>query len=953
MALEGRLEDLSLADVCQLLAMGRKTGCLTVTDRSRFGQVYLETGRVVSAHVLSRPDRLGDLLIRKGAITREQLSRAMQDQARTPGLPLGRVLADLGILETEELVRYITLHVSEAVYHLFTWEDGAFHFDADVRAHGAGAIPVSINTEGLLLEGARRVDEWSFIQKKVPSMESLVIMERSPRDEEEVQLTPEQERLLPLMDGTLSVGELADRAGLVEFDAAKAVFGLIQAGFARRIGERAEPGELDRGTAADRHFNQGLTFQQAGMVDDAAREFEAAMTVDPGHPQARSHLALLDLQNGRPERVLDHYAEAPPAVKGSYQALRLRALALEILESYDEALALLDRAAELRSRDPEVHLARGVLLFKSRRTARAVEAFRRYREGVPAGVAPDPAFHGFAALAAAAEGDWEGALTLAREGLSQQRDPVAVLVGLGGTLGPRNGVLGDAPPDLISSFQKTPPRPSDRRRHPRRRVSDTPPAQSAPLTPQLPRFPELESEYLLLRELGKGGTSAVYMARERELSRFVAIKVLLPPFRRDEEAGNRIVQEARILGRLQHPNLIMLLGVRRIREGRLALILQYLSGTTLRDTLTEEGPLPFHRIRSVLRDIGEALAYTHQHGVVHRDVKPENIYLEEKSGIARLADFGNARLINRHTGMTVPERAEGTPAFMSPEQVEGRALDQRSDLYSLGLVAYEMLTGQQPWAGEGLYGTLLKQRSEGLPSLSALRSDTPPGLRAAVERALAKNPESRWKDVNGFLSALEDAPTTLSTPAGTEPEAATSTSTSAAHGSVPVHAHASIRAPDQPSGTGPGGGRRGVETAGRTARTARPWDSGQPRDGLAWVPPRLQGFARTLVEGSAAVHRRASPVARTGADALVRGGRIFLPWIWRVLTVVGAGTWRGLRAGTIRVANMGELSLLLLLVLLFVAVFFLMDALGFDLVGLFQAAFDPDQAGSIALARSS
>jgi serine/threonine protein kinase/Tfp pilus assembly protein PilF len=947
MALEGRLEDLSLADVCQLLAMGRKTGCLTVTDRSRFGQVYLEAGRVVSAHVLSRPDRLGDLLIRKGALTRDELSKAMQYQARTPGLPLGRALADLGILESEELVRYITLHVSEAVYHLFTWEEGAFHFEADARPHGAGAIPVSINTEGLLLEGARRVDEWSFIQKKVPSMESLVIMERSPQEgEEEVQLTAEQERLLPLMDGTLSVGELADRVGLVEFDAAKAVFGLIQAGFARRLGERAKAGALDQGTDADHHLNQGITFQQAGMRDDAAREFEAAVTLDPGHSEARARLALLELQNGRPERVLDHYAQAPPAVKGSYQALRLRALALEILESYDEALALLDRAAELRPREPEVHLARGVLLFKSRRTARAVEAFRRYREGVPAGVVPDPAFHGFAALAAAAEGDWEGALGLAREGLSQHRDPVAVLVGLGGTLGPRNGVFADASPDLISSIQKTPPRPSDRRRHPRRRASDTPPAESAPLTPQLPRFPELESEYLLLRELGKGGTSAVYMARERELSRFVAIKVLLPPFRRDEEAGNRIVQEARILGRLQHPNLIMLLGVRRIREGRLALILQYVSGTTLRETLTEEGPLPFHRIRSVLRDIGKALDYTHQHGVVHRDVKPENIYLEEKSGIARLSDFGNARLRNRHTGMTVPERAEGTPAFMSPEQVEGRALDQRSDLYSLGLVAYEMLTGHQPWAGEGLYGTLLKQRSEELPSLTALRPDTPPELQVAVERALAKDPGERWEGVREFLSALETVPTPLSTPTGPRREAGTASTPAPARGSATPSARRPGPVPAEAT-------RRDATAAGTGPRPLSHPDSGDWRGRFSWVPPGLQGFARALVQGSAAVHRRASPVARTGADALVRGGGIFFPWLWRVLATVGMGSWRVLRAGAIRVANMGELALLLLLVFLFVAVLFLLDTLGFDLLGVFQASFHPDQVDSIAVARSS
>lgn len=909
MALEGQLEDVSLADVCQLLAMGRKTGCLTVTDRSSFGQVYFDAGRVVSAHVLSRPDRLGDLLIRQGALTRDQLSKAMEYQARTPGLPLGRALADTGILETEDLVRYITLHVSEAVYHLFTWERGAFHFEPDARPHGDGAIPVSVHTEGLLLEGARRVDEWSFIQKKIPSMESLVVLDRTPREDEEVELTPAQERLLPFLDGTLTLSEVAERAALVDFDAAKAAYGLVQAGFARRIGERASPGDPTRESDADQHLTQGITFRDAGMLEDAAREFQAALAVAPEHAEARARLALLGLQEGRPEQVLDVYAEAPPDVKGSYQALRLRALALEILESYDEALALVDRAAELRPRDPEVHLARGVLLFKCRRTARAVEALRRYREGVPAGVVPDPAFHGFAALAAAAEGDWDEALQLAREGLSQHPDPLAVLVGLGGTLGPRNGVLGEAPPDLLTPTQKPPPRPSERRRHPRRRVSDTRPPESTALAPQLPRFPELESEYVLLRELGKGGTSAVYLARERELSRFVAIKVLLPAFRRDEEAGNRIVQEARILGRLQHPNLIMLLGVRRIREGRLALILQYVSGTTLRDTLTEEGPLPFHRIRSVLRDIGEALNSIHQHGVIHRDVKPENIYLEEKGGITRLSDFGNARLRNRHTGMTVPERAEGTPGFMSPEQVEGRALDQRSDLYSLGLVAYEMLTGQQPWAGEGLYGTLLKQRTEDLPPLSAYRPDTPPAIRAAVERALAKDPGDRWKDVGAFLSALDEPTAPIVHPTGTAQVAGT------------------------PPAQDP--------SKARGSRDIRREDDPGPaeKEGLdRLVPPRLQGFTRFLVDGSAALHRRATPIARTGTDALVRGRQVFLPWAIRVFGLLATGVWRILRAGAIRLANLGEVALLFLLLLLLAGVFLVLNELGVDLLGFLQAS---------------
>jgi serine/threonine protein kinase len=758
MALEGKLEDVSLADVCQLLAMGRKTGCLTVSDRSSFGQVYFQDGRVTSAHALSRSDRLGDLLVRRGALTREELSQAMEYQARHPGLPLGRAIAEMELLDREALGHLIELHVSEAVYHLFTWERGTFHFEPGALPHGAGAIPVSIHTEGLLLEGARRVDEWSQIRTKIPSMDSLVVVERSPAEDGEVTLTQEQEAILPLLDGARSLGEAAEEAGLVEFEAAKAVYGLVQAGFARRLGERDAPPDPGRASTARHHLSLGRTFEDAGMLDDAAREFRTVLSLDPTDKEARARLALMDLREGHPERVLDRYADAPGEVRGSYRALRLRAHALELLESYDEALALLDRAAELRPREPEVHLARGIVLFKSRRAARALEALRRYRKGIPRDVPPDPAYHGFASLAAAAQGEWEEALELAREGLSRQHDPVAALVGLSGLLGLRNGPTATEPPPLPPRGRpRPPPRPKERRRHPRRRATDGAPAAESVVSPDLPRFAELEAEYLLVRELGRGGTAAVYLARERELSRFVAIKVLLAGFRRDEEAMNRLAQEARILGRLQHPNLVMLLGVRRIREGRLALVLQHSSGPTLRERLREDGPLPFAHVRSILRDVGEALTYVHAHGVIHRDVKPENIHLDpEEGGAARLADFGNARLLNRHTGMTVPERAVGTPAFMSPEQVEGRALDQRSDLYSLGLVAWEMLTGQQPWAGAGLYGTLLKQQSEELPPLADLRPDVPEALRVAVEGALRKDPGARWPTVEVFLDAMEE-----------------------------------------------------------------------------------------------------------------------------------------------------------------------------------------------------
>lgn len=434
MAIEGQLEDVGLADICQLLAMGRKTGCLTVTDRSSFGYIYFDGGRVVYANVLNRPDRLGELLVRNGVITRDELSAAMEQQAREPGRRLGRILVDQGSFTEEELVRYISIQIAEAVYHLFAWERGSFHFDPDELPQEEGMVPVSINTESLLLEGARRVDEWSFIQKKVSSMELIFALERDPKEEEGVELTPEQEKILPLLDGSRSVAELVAESGLVEFDTAKAVYGLAQAGFAQRVGEREAPRKEGRAAGMGQHLSLGAAYERAGMLEDAAREYRSALEIDPRQGTARGRLAILALREGRPAEALDHFAGSPSEFRDSYAAIRNRAFALELLERHEEALLLLERAVELRPGDSEAHLARGIVLFKDRKVRRAREAFRRVRAALPDGVSPRSLFYAFAILAAAADGDWEEALRLGREGLTQYPEDGAVLVNLGALL---------------------------------------------------------------------------------------------------------------------------------------------------------------------------------------------------------------------------------------------------------------------------------------------------------------------------------------------------------------------------------------------------------------------------------------------------------------------------------------------------------------------------------------
>ncbi len=268
---------------------------------------------------------------------------------------------------------------------------------------------------------------------------------------------------------------------------------------------------------------------------------------------------------------------------------------------------------------------------------------------------------------------------------------------------------------------------------------------------------ELSNEYELLSELGRGGSAIVYRALDRALGRDVAIKVVHP---RAAAPGDdpvaRLAREARTVAQLQHPNIVTVFAVRRLHSGGLALVMQLVPGSTLKQVIQRESPLAPDRVERVVRDVASALSYAHARGVVHRDVKPENIFIEDGTGRALLADFGIARS-DEHDSMTLTGTALGTPFYMSPEQVEGGTLDGRSDLYSLGLVAWEMLTGRRPWDGESLYNVIYKQKHEELPPIEALRSGVSLRLQYLVERMLQKRPAARWAGADGLLAQLGHA----------------------------------------------------------------------------------------------------------------------------------------------------------------------------------------------------
>jgi serine/threonine-protein kinase len=276
----------------------------------------------------------------------------------------------------------------------------------------------------------------------------------------------------------------------------------------------------------------------------------------------------------------------------------------------------------------------------------------------------------------------------------------------------------------------------------------------------------LVGRYDVERELGAGGMGQVLLGRDVALDRPVAIKVIAPDLASSPASRQRFLREARTVARLRHPNIVAVYAAGEA-DNLLYFVMEYVEGQSLRQMLEREGRADGARIaRSVelLADLARALGYAHAQGVVHRDVKPENVLLDDATGRAMLTDFGVARAFtsgNDSDGDSAVTRTGfvvGSPRYMSPEQAVGeRELDGRSDIYSLGLVAYEMFAGAAPFTGSSPMAVLTQQLTETPPPLAQRRPDLPLEITSAIDRALSKQPAQRWPTAEEFARAIEGA----------------------------------------------------------------------------------------------------------------------------------------------------------------------------------------------------
>lgn len=252
--------------------------------------------------------------------------------------------------------------------------------------------------------------------------------------------------------------------------------------------------------------------------------------------------------------------------------------------------------------------------------------------------------------------------------------------------------------------------------------------------------------------LGRGGMASVYRAYEAGLDRYVAVKVLPAEFLHDPTFAERFNREARVVARLEHPNIIPIYNFGIDELGRIPWMSMRLIGGGALSSLIRRTRLPYERSLRILHGVAEALDYAHTKGVVHRDVKPQNILLDESERVY-LADFGIAKMVEAAGGLTQTGMISGTPQYMAPEQATGLHIDQRADVYAVGIVAYEMFTGRVPFTADTPVAVLMKQVSEPLPRPAA--NEVPEALVEAILRCTAKRPEERWPTTLAFVQALQ------------------------------------------------------------------------------------------------------------------------------------------------------------------------------------------------------
>ncbi|HMB92814.1 MAG TPA: protein kinase [Rhodothermales bacterium] len=394
------------------------------------------------------------------------------------------------------------------------------------------------------------------------------------------------------------------------------------------------------------------------------------------------------------------------------------------------------------------------------------------------------------------------------------------------------------------------------------------------------------SRYEILEELGHGGMGTVYKARQKFVGRLVAFKVLPPAMRQDAEALTRFEREAAALGRLKHPHLVSVFDA-GVEGGFPYLAMEFVEGKNLREVLQERGPLPVAEVQRLGMELADALDHVQAQGLVHRDVKPSNILIDD-AGRAVLTDFGIAFAA---TLPRITQGAMGTPEFMSPEQADGKPLDIRSDLYSLGIVFYECLTGRVPFERRGdsltALSTLLHKILHEPPTLLP-EDEIPAWMTGIVQRCLQKDPADRFQTGTDLVAALRAEATTEQAPVVSLPKPVTITPPSVSNGHAPVSVPVEVTAPPTPEKSKPEKSwfkHRKKKTSTSSQKPAQPVVERPTPPAAQSTPLREDPVQEKLVK-----HREKKAKLKREAKRLKRpkAGTAFKVWLLMGLIMVAA-----------------------------------------------------------------
>ncbi len=365
----------------------------------------------------------------------------------------------------------------------------------------------------------------------------------------------------------------------------------------------------------------------------------------------------------------------------------------------------------------------------------------------------------------------------------------------------------------------------------------------------------LDDRYVIDRAIARGGMATVYRCVDARLGREVAAKVMHEQFVHDEVFRDRFRREARAMAQLSHPNLVNVYDF-SAQGDQVFLVMELITGGTLRELLAERGPMPPHAAAAVMRGMLTGLAVAHTKGMVHRDIKPDNVLIDADNHV-KLSDFGLVRAAAETTSST--DQIVGTVAYLSPEQVDGSPITQASDVYSAGVVLFELLTGRTPFSGETPLAHAYARLRSDVPAPSSLISGVPKLFDELVATATARSPMDRFRDASEFLAALDDVAGELGLPAYVVP----APRNSAAH-----------RAAEHPTnfGLASSGGAEGAGSAGQrlfpgAAGTSRPYAQGD-------APTQIAPGGRTQPRGVDAPLQSAWPAAQVAPPVQQAAGAV-------------------------------------------------------------------------------